>query len=1177
MSDSACHDCGHKFYLRGSDLNNIISGGGCPSCGSNQIYRDQPSPTKSDMTQRDMPEDGFGDDTGGNPMNTGILAKPDYKPVGIRDDGVMASVHTADGGPQHHGTAAVHPRLGLHNGPLYMLKFLDAHVNGKPARTHSDEIFAEHSPLNPNWDQSPVKVSTHHPEHLPAAVEEIARGGGPSDPGPEFRKMLDGIQGGTVPPPPGVGGEDISRASKVAGSMNLPPSPESPQHHAQAQPHPEIGLHNGTQGFLNFLDAHVNGKPVRSHQNEIFAEHTPMNPNWDRAPVTISVHHPEHLAAAVEEAERGGEMNSPGPEFNKLLDGVEAGTMPLPHGIPPDVDLGRRKSKVAGDFGGFIFGDGSKKETHKFIVGADGNVISLPSPTTHEEVARLHGRNLINDMGSSSLGVKFDDDSTDWYTHQSGHHPAALAGHLEGHFGHPVTIDPNLRPTTHEERFFGEEPPVEGDGRELSILDGSPRPRGVGTMRRRIPLDRSEGLVRGGGTRDMEPIIPWQYESSDEQHEASVEKDAFIPLAVGVGLAARAIAPRLLPAVGKYVMKAAVGQAAIGGVKKLLGVGGGQQQEPQQVVQGRPSQQLSRVADYETPSSVPSIGTHGGPEDVDPHEFNDGDHSPNGYDPTTNDMGGTDSPFHNPEISQQFNDLLPDLLDYAEKDKSGLEHPGIRALHDKIEAMHPGYHKSALPVMAPNAIQQQQQMVPQNNSTRVQPEVGPNTMTGKCPNCGSVLNGDGSCPQCPSQPAQQQQPMQQQFTGPSPGMAPQQVMGSTRLALVMNQQQMAAVADLLKSQGREDEIVDMLKNPERYADELAQIQNQPNQPPVVDPNAPPSPGPAGAGPPMDPSMMPPGAMPGMPPGGDPSMQMAAAVERFSADNVTPRCPKCHSATTGLVDGDSARCHRCGNIWAVKDLIKDEAGNKTKTSEEHHHVEPMTEIDAPAEEPAPAPEESTRTWEDDGGAPIQVGKEYEMHSSNYDIPDVVRVESVKPSAIEFTIQGEYGLNAKTEVTKHEADTMDYHFVPVDGTNEQPPTDPENRDGTPTTAPGEVSDLSGSPKMTATKPTVEQALATLREAGYEVAEPEHELTAEQPKPHLAWLKDDSSGAIDYLPSEGRTAGAKFTPMEQRDFIDEVGVARNSDKLELSGTHYKTRDSFDAKTDSSRVRDDDLFLGL
>lgn len=49
-------------------------------------------------------------------------------------------------------------------------------------------------------------------------------------------------------------------------------------------------------------------------------------------------------------------------------------------------------------------------------------------------------------------------------------------------------------------------------------------------------------------------------------------------------------------------------------------------------------------------------------------------------------------------------------------------------------------------------------------------------------------------------------------------------------------------------------------------------------------------------------------------------------------------------------------------------------------------------------------------------------------------------------------------------------------------------------------------------------------------------------------------------DWLRDEIRTAGAHFTPMEQRELIDEQGEARNSDKLDLSNTHY-IEDDFDA----------------
>ena len=80
-----------------------------------------------------------------------------------------------------------------------------------------------------------------------------------------------------------------------------------------------------------------------------------------------------------------------------------------------------------------------------------------------------------------------------------------------------------------------------------------------------------------------------------------------------------------------------------------------------------------------------------------------------------------------------------------------------------------------------------------------------------------------------------------------------------------------------------------------------------------------------------------------------------------------------------------------------------------------------------------------------------------------------------------------------------------------------------------------------------------------------------------------KDDRLRATrEYLSREGaarqeRLAGKHFTPREQRELIDEDGFARNSDMLDLEGTHYKVRDDYESKTNPERVRDADLFLGI
>lgn len=59
--------------------------------------------------------------------------------------------------------------------------------------------------------------------------------------------------------------------------------------------------------------------------------------------------------------------------------------------------------------------------------------------------------------------------------------------------------------------------------------------------------------------------------------------------------------------------------------------------------------------------------------------------------------------------------------------------------------------------------------------------------------------------------------------------------------------------------------------------------------------------------------------------------------------------------------------------------------------------------------------------------------------------------------------------------------------------------------------------------------------------------------------------------------KEAGRKFTPGEQRTLIDERGSARNSDLLDLEGTHYKTRDSYDSKVNGENVPESHFMLGL
>lgn len=62
-----------------------------------------------------------------------------------------------------------------------------------------------------------------------------------------------------------------------------------------------------------------------------------------------------------------------------------------------------------------------------------------------------------------------------------------------------------------------------------------------------------------------------------------------------------------------------------------------------------------------------------------------------------------------------------------------------------------------------------------------------------------------------------------------------------------------------------------------------------------------------------------------------------------------------------------------------------------------------------------------------------------------------------------------------------------------------------------------------------------------------------------------------------AQERTAGKKYSPREQREFIDEEGVARNADRLQLEDTHYAFKPDHLVGARPDRVDDNYLGLGL
>jgi GNAT superfamily N-acetyltransferase len=547
------------------------------------------------------------------------------------------------------------------------------------------------------------------------------------------------------------------------------------------------------------------------------------------------------------------------------------------------------------------------------------------------------------------------------------------------------------------------------------------------------------------------------------------------------------------------------------------------------------------------------------PEQVDPHEKDPDQKDQDlqvGQD-VEDEAGGAQG--FSPESLTSVADLFPLILSLFGED--GGNNPHLNQLHQQLDAEQPGYLgdanedeakklvtailvKAGMPeddlnfeddpsdptledndaphdphddsveshvaLNQPGLMPSSPQTIPLNQNPNPMPAQG------RCAMCGSTINpGQPTCPQCGSLNTPTRNARVADAQGPN------------------SDEQKAVVAEYLQASGRSEEIPEMILHPEGYANELAQVigedapPEQPDHPPTQ------------AMPPMDPSMMgAPGGMPPAPAGGMgmgapamASMQRAtwrgASRLGLHVDGLAPRCPKCDSHSTGMMseDGDVG-CKSCGHTWKEGEIAKD----PHISAGEFQNV-----LDVPAADqigqPSPeAQQDVSHTWIDDDGSPLLVGSEYRLYSEKYDVPDIVRITNVKPDSVNFDITSKYGLDAPTEVSFEEAQIEGYHFEPLHESNdENPEFDPDqNMDdiGRPSTG-TDVTDES-TPHM--------QFSHTATELPGEVG-PD-------------WLKSDLV----------KSGGARFSPLEQREFIDEEGLARNSDKLDLVGTHYDGSDDLD-----------------
>lgn len=911
--------------------------------------------------------------------------------------------------------------------------------------------------------------------------------------------------------------------------------------------------------------------------------------------------------------------------------------------------------------------------SHAFLVTPKGQVHSAPYPTTHEQIANEAGLDYSNMVNARyprglSLGYLNNDGSTQVVQSASPYQGDLLPRVLQSHFGHPVAVDPNLRPTTNNDRWFGDQDPREMQRENVSPalrpayegikdFEEKTQPQDVRNVlqehgmdpnvqkadanelqnrminpaidspymddrflsteeyRRRKVLEqqalKEEGrdkydwnnnpfFNRGGSFIEdrLRAHASWLI-SSDEE----ISKEAAF---LGLPALAEGAAGMLGggEVAGGLLSNPIVRSVGIHGLMNGVMGGGGQAQPQQQVAPApdMPDEYLSHTAGpLDHPSSLPELGAQEGddPEAVDQHEVNDGDHA-NPYDPSVNDQGGTDQGPGDlqvsPETTHKIEMLLPLLVEYFNSPQSGANDPLVKALHEAIEAEHPGYLDAKLaagPIMAPMTGQPGTGVTPAPQPQSTPPS--PNGV-GNCAYCGAQLPpGSTVCPQCnaatagggvmpqPGSPQANPQlttPTQQgppNYYGHTSGMvdpnagagaammppgqgdpsmmapppmapAPPPPPGSQGTQGPQTKEQFAAVAQSLVEQNRADEIPNMLQNPDQYADELAEVQQKQPVPQDI------------AGEQADPTAQQMQA---------PQAPMEPPVARTAADSIAPKCPQCGSHTTGLMSEEGlCGCHACGHSW-TEPLVKSASPHVHEQLHPHVDAPGVPAADQVAQEDPEMEQDSSHLWQTDEGAPLKVGSEYEMYSADYQIPDMIRVTAVKPDAIEYVIVGEYGLNHNTEVTAEEAETMGYKFTPIgpgDEERDETQADAQQFEG-PTQG---VTDMSVPPRASS-----RDWLKEGNDFGYIETDIPPDMTMDEyrqcklcggPKgpgepicERCAALQLQNPNQVaptigPIQPLHSKEAGKKYTPMEQREFIDEQGEARNRDKLDLKDTHYE-----------------------
>lgn len=622
------------------------------------------------------------------------------------------------------------------------------------------------------------------------------------------------------------------------------------------------------------------------------------------------------------------------------------------------------------------------------------------------------------------------------------------------------------------------------------------------------------------------------------------------------------------------------------------GSGGGEpmpEQTMQSLTHTTGLQQLAKIAgfgdDYESPNSIPKREDTDDPEDVDPHEVNDGDHSAWQKEPDVNGIGGTTEGTktgHDPESSDalgHFTMLLPLLHHYHKQGPgAGANDPMLQLLDQMLEGEVPGYrsqHSGEDPEaifkhlfgdgdsqpkdeagavggdsdLDSNDTENESGGASADKTTDKDQELPGTDMDSQsiggstCKHCGEAGElGLGICPHCGGDQGAE--------NDEHPGHEKPQEGHQSRVAGITDVSQLKAVKDLLVSEGRQNEIESLIDNPDAYTPELLKIQKQ--QPQIdSDQGTPPPSGP------------PPGQDPQTPPGaGMPMPAPPTGIQPMGAAGVNVPCPKCDGHTTEIVnpedgttvcksckhswkseisphDGDSSHMNHSSRWKLISAGIGPEEGQTMDVANQANPIA-VSEVDQHPQHDIEKQQDSSMSWVDASGNPLQVGSSYLIHSPKYSVPERATITSVKPHAIEYTQTGTLGFDKSIEVTKQESDMDALEFIPADGGDAEvgAPGLDQNADYAGQADPGYQDDQADSSDY--------RNLAAVQSeyAEYNSAQ---EAEYKRTHAHLDHIFDDTT------PESVRTAGANFTPNEQDALIREPGTARNLGDLNLKGTHY------------------------